>query len=175
MKSPFLTFSNPTSAPQAFVDLCLDYPDQFMMFEVSPIEMTPTRFAVLLQLSGLVNQSITYRSPSGDPMEPWHIYTKAQLENSVKVPIVGTCHDIAATKRKLLMDDFFFSGEIVLAEVIPPEFPNEHHLIDVVRTTKGDIVLDQICPGQAPIWYVRNYKWIRVQSFEVSGEWLEVV
>ena len=58
---------------------------------------------------------------------------------------LALCHDYAVTKRHELLTRGWPSRSLLLAEVVVPW--GEHHLILVVRTSDGDLVLDNLNPG----------------------------
>jgi predicted transglutaminase-like cysteine proteinase len=172
--SPYIPLGEVCLPPTAFVAFAQAYPDQVAHeapASIERIEITPARRAVMMHINGEVNQGIRYRPPTGDPMEPWRI-----LPTDANPPAEGTCHDIAVTKRALLLAAGWRMPQALLAEVIvtDPGHEGQHHLIVLVRTKIGDVVLDNLTPGQAPTWWIRNYRWVRVQSPHRADQWVEL-
>lgn len=169
--NPFLTFGDATFGPTAFAAFVLDHPEQLIDHPAGPIILTPERRAELMKINGQVNQGVEWIPPAKELVEPWHILIGPDGHPAGR----GDCCSIAATKREMLLKtNRWPAGCLLFAEVEPPEYPHQRHMIVVVRTTAGDIVLDNITPGQVPIWHVRNYKWLRVQSPTTPHAWMTV-
>lgn len=168
--NPFLTFGDVTFGPTAFEAFVLDRPEQLAMTRHDPISLTGERRADLMKINGLVNQSIEWIPPSKQLVEPWNVLIGPDGHPTGK----GDCCSISATKRHMLLHSGWPPGCLLFAEVEPPEYPHQRHMIIVVRTVAGDIVLDNITPGQIPVWHARHYKWIRVQSPTAPHQWLTV-
>lgn len=174
-RSPFLTFGEPALAPMAWTVFALKHPEQAVAADprvlapgtVAGIQMARTELA---RVNGRVNQGILPRPSNGDPMEPWLILPIGP-ETGTKP--TGDCHDYAVTKRAMLLALGWPSSCLLLAEVIAPEVPSMHHLVVVARTSQGDLILDNLAPG-TPLWWVRGFAWVRVQSPADPNLWCEV-
>jgi predicted transglutaminase-like cysteine proteinase len=86
-------------------------------------------------------------------------------------PRIGECHDYAVTKRHELLERGWPSRSLLLAEVVVPW--GEHHLVVIVRTDKGDLVLDNLNAGIRP-WSNTPYKWVRIQSPGDPNLWMTI-
>ena len=75
-------------------------------------------------------------------------------------PDRGDCNDYAVTKRHELLNRGWPSGALLLSEVVTNW--GKHHLVLVVRTRSGDLVLDNLTPQIEP-WTRAPYRWVRIQ------------
>ena len=168
--SPFITFGLPALAPMAYVAFVRDHPEDSIVSAGPPIQYSPTVFAQLARVNGLVNQGTDYVPPSStDAIDPWRI-----LPTMGAVRPKGTCHDYAATKRHLLLKQGFPWHTLLFAIVIAKEAPGQEHCVLVVRTTAGDLVLDSLVPGPPVVWHVRHFDWVSIQSPDDPSRWARV-
>ena len=132
-------FETPTLAPIAYSRFCMQYADDCEVHRMAfrkphPEVLTDARLRDLLEVNRDINREIT---PEPDTIsvvnERWFI-----------APKTGVCHDYAVTKRHELLARGWPSRSLLLAEVVVPW--GEHHLVLVVRTDKGDLVLDRCRP-----------------------------
>lgn len=77
-------------------------------------------------------------------------------------PVLGDCNDYAVTKRHRLTADGWPARDVLLSEVVTVS--GEHHLV-VVRTSDGDLVLDNLTDRIVP-WFHKPYRWVRIQMPE---------
>ena len=82
-------------------------------------------------------------------MDPWLIN-----------PTRGNCSDYAVSKRHELIKRGLPARTLLLSEVETSS--DEHHLVLVVRTKLGDLVMDNLTPQIIP-WSRAPYLWIRIQ------------
>jgi predicted transglutaminase-like cysteine proteinase len=153
-------------APIAYSRFCLQYPDDCQVHRMAfrrpqPISLTSDRMRDLMEINRDVNRSIIPKEYEGSVLgERWLI-----------APKVGECHDYAVTKRHELLERGWPSRSLLLAEVVVPW--GEHHLVLVVRTTAGDLVLDNLNAGIKP-WSNTPYKWVRMESPKDPKIWMTV-
>src|SRR5258708_38595363 len=86
-------------------------------------------------------------------------------------PDRGDCNDYAVSKRHELLDRGWPARALLLSEVVTNS--GEHHLILVVRTRSGDLVLDNMTAQIKP-WSRANYRWVRIQSPNSSRLWATI-
>jgi len=168
VSAPHIELGERTFAPQSWFQFAADYPDQAVPFVGKTSDLTPESHALISKINGQVNQGIDFRPNLGDIMEPWRI-----LPVDIDPKPKGDCHDYAVTKRALLMKAGWPSSHLLLALVVAPEAAGDH-LILVVRTDLGDMVLDSLAPGQTPLWWVRHYQWKKIQSLDDPNIWCEI-
>jgi predicted transglutaminase-like cysteine proteinase len=76
------------------------------------------------------------------------------------------------TKRHELMVRGWPARALLLSEVVT--VGGEHHLVLMVRTFDGDLVLDSLTDRIKP-WFMAPYRWVRMQMPGVSKLWTTVV
>ncbi len=143
----------PMLAPMAHSLFCLKNPRDCevrrIAFRGKPFEVTPDRWSELVKVNAQVNRSIRYeRNVIGISAERWLIHPRG-----------GDCNDYAVSKRHELLARGWPSRALLLAEVVTTW--GEHHLVLVVRTAKGDFVLDNMNANIRP-WSKTPYRWLRM-------------
>jgi predicted transglutaminase-like cysteine proteinase len=145
----------PALGPMAHTMFCLKYPKECevrrIAFRGKKFDLTAERLADLMEVNAKVNRGIKpERNTLGLAGEKWLIS-----------PAYGDCNDYAVTKRHELLERGWPSRTLLLAEVVVPS--GEHHLVMVVRTKQGDLVLDNLSP-KIRSWTQPPYQWVRIQS-----------
>lgn len=157
-----ISFSNFTLAPMAYTQFCLRYANQckqhHIVFRGGPVRMTGERWDDLKRVNRSVNASIVPEpNTEGLAGEKWIIN-----------PSHGDCNDYAVSKRFELLKRGWPARALLLSEVVTAW--GEHHLILVVRTTVGDLVLDNLTPQIRP-WADAPYRWVRMQTPKNPNYW----
>lgn len=160
-----ITLETPTLGPMAHTVFCLKYPKECevrrIAFRAKKFELTPERWNELTEVNTRINRRIRpERNSLGLAGERWVIS-----------PVAGDCNDYAVTKRHELLERGWPSRSVLLAEVVTGW--GEHHLVVVVRTDKGDLVLDSLSPTIRP-WADAPYRWARMQSPSNPKFWSSV-
>jgi predicted transglutaminase-like cysteine proteinase len=160
-----IAFHRPTLAPMAYTQFCLRYSDQCktqkLIFRGGPVRLTEQRVLELNEVNDSVNSSIIpERNYAGVAAEKWLI-----------APSNGDCNDYAVTKRSALLALGWPSRALLLSEVITPS--GEHHLILVVRTRDGDLVLDNMT-SSLRLWSKVPYQWVRMQTPSNPNFWAAI-
>jgi len=155
----------PTLAPMAHTMFCMKYPKECevrkIAFRGTKLDLTEDRLADLTAVNLKVNRNIRpERNALGLAGEKWLIS-----------PTSGDCNDYAVTKRHELLEKGWPSRSLLLAEVVMPS--GEHHLVVVVRTKQGDLVLDNMASSIRP-WAQTPYRWVRIQSASNPRFWSSV-
>jgi len=148
-----ISFQSPMLAPMAFHIFCLRYADQCKLqrkiFRGGPVRSTAARWEELKEVNDLVNAAIApERNDEGLAGEKWLI-----------APESGDCNDYAVTKRSELLDRGWPARVLLLGEVVTGS--DEHHLVLVVRTHSGDLVLDNLS-SSVRAWSRVPYRWVRI-------------
>jgi predicted transglutaminase-like cysteine proteinase len=156
--------ASPTLAPFQHVRFCLRYPSDCKSdpSESERIELGAETSELLKRVNRSVNMSITptlksYGSNLGDG---WTI-----------APETGDCNDYAVTKRHQLLESGLPSKALRLSVV--KTAAGIGHLVLVVATTKGDVVMDNLTEVIRP-WQSTDYHWLKIQSAADSRFWYEV-
>ena len=160
-----IRFDAPTLAPMAFTQFCLKYPSDCksgrLLLEGDRIELNDTRRSELETINRTVNSSIRpERNENGLAGEKWLLS-----------PLRGDCNDYAVTKRHQLIARGWPTRTVLLSEVVTVS--GEHHLVTVVRTTNGDLVLDNLTDQIKP-WSRTPYRWLRIQTPKNPNYWASI-
>ena len=86
-------------------------------------------------------------------------------------PDRGDCNDYAVTKRHQLIARGWPARTVLLSEVVTVS--GEHHLVTVVRTNSGDLVLDNLTNQIVP-WSRTPYRWVRIQTPKNPNYWASI-
>lgn len=160
-----IRFDAPTLAPMAYTQFCLRYPGECRarkIFRGGPVQLSVSRRIELARVNDVVNARIVPEAnQQGLAGEIWLIN-----------PDRGDCNDYAVTKRHELMVRGWPARALLLSEVVTVS--GEHHLVLVVRTLDGDLVLDSLTDRIKP-WFKSPYRWVRMQLPSASKYWTRVV
>jgi predicted transglutaminase-like cysteine proteinase len=160
-----IRFDAPTLAPMAYTQFCLRYPGECRarkIFRGGPVQLSVSRRIELARVNDVVNARIVPEAnQQGLAGEIWLIN-----------PDRGDCNDYAVTKRHELMVRGWPARALLLSEVVTVS--GEHHLVLVVRTLDGDLVLDSLTDRIKP-WFKSPYRWVRMQLPSASKYWTKVV
>jgi predicted transglutaminase-like cysteine proteinase len=161
----FIRFDAPTLAPMAFTQFCLKYPSdcksERLLFGGDRIELNDMRRSELENINRAVNSSIRpERNENGIAGEKWLLS-----------PVHGDCNDYAVTKRHQLIARGWPARTVLLSEVVTVS--GEHHLVTVVRTNGGDLVLDNLTDQIMP-WSRTRYRWVRIQTPKNPNYWASI-
>lgn len=153
-------------APIGGIRFCLEHRPDCAASSARPdnegVALTNERWQELWRIDHEVNQEISPDAKLGPGTEQWKI-----------APLYGNCHDYAVTKRHDLLALGWPPSDLLLAEVLLPT--DEHHLVLVVRTSEGDLVLDNLNSDLVPVaaTYGR-FKWLRIQTPQNPYYWARV-
>ena len=154
----------PTLTPFQHVRFCLRYPSDCKSnpAENDHIDLDAETSELLKRVNHSVNMSIipTRKSYGRNLGDSWTI-----------APDMGDCNDYAVTKRHELIEKGLPSKALRLAVVRTAS--GIGHLVLVVVTTKGDIVMDDLTEVIRP-WQSTDYHWLKIQSATDSKFWHEI-
>jgi predicted transglutaminase-like cysteine proteinase len=156
--------ASPTLAPFQHVRFCLRYPSDCKSNETENerIDLNAETLALLRRINHSVNLSIIPALKNYGPNigDVWTI-----------APYMGDCNDYAVTKRHELLENGLSSKALRLSVVKTPS--GIGHLVLVVATTKGDMVLDNLTETIRS-WQSTDYHWLKIQSATDPKFWHEV-
>jgi predicted transglutaminase-like cysteine proteinase len=156
--------ASPTLAPFQHVRFCLRYPSDCKSnpTEDERIDLNSETSDLLKRVNHSVNISIipTLKSYGSNLGDGWTI-----------APDMGDCNDYAVTKRHYLLESGLPSKALRLSVVKTAS--GIGHLVLVVVTTKGDIVLDNLTEVIRP-WQSTDYHWLKIQSATDAKFWYDV-
>jgi len=158
----YIKFDSPTLPPVSFTQFCLRYVDECkahrIVFRGARVKLTAERWAELQQVNRDVNSEIRPEpNLEGLAGEKWLLH-----------PSSGDCNDYAVTKRHDLIAKGWSARSVLLSEVVTTW--GEHHLVVVVRTFSGDLVLDNLSGSIVP-WSRKPYRWVRIQMPKNPNYW----
>jgi predicted transglutaminase-like cysteine proteinase len=156
--------ASPTLAPFQHVRFCLRYPSDCKSdpAESGRVELNAETSELLKRVNHSVNMSIipTAKSYGSNLGDGWTI-----------APDTGDCNDYAVTKRHALLESGLPSKALRLSVV--KTATGIGHLVLVVATTRGDLVMDNLTEAIRP-WQSTGYHWLKIQSAADSRFWFEV-
>ena len=160
----YIELGRPTLPPLAYTMFCLRYEAECRRkraFRGGPIRLTEERWADLREINRTINLTIVpARNELGLAGEAWTLN-----------PARGDCNDYAVSKRHELLRRGWPAHVLLLSEVVVSS--GEHHLVLLVRTRSGDLVLDNLTPHIMP-WSRTPYRWVRVEGPKRNGLWVAV-
>lgn len=148
-----------TVAPFAHVRFCVASPTECEQSSgPDSIELTKAKLDLLKSVNSRVNNSIEpYMS---DGMETWQIN-----------PDRGNCHDYAVTKRHELIRAGWPSSSLRLA--IAYTAGGVGHLVVIVRTSEGDVVLDNLT-NRIVNWRKSGLRFVSIEGGDQPRVWYGV-
>ncbi len=156
--------ASPTLAPFQHVRFCLRYPSDCKSnsTENERIDLTADNSELLDRVNRSVNAAIIpmLKGYGANLQDGWTI-----------APITGDCNDYAVTKRHELIQSGLPSKALRLSVVKTTS--GIGHLVLVVATTRGDLVLDNLTETIRP-WQSTDYHWLKIQSATDARLWFEV-
>jgi predicted transglutaminase-like cysteine proteinase len=153
----------PAMAPFGHVKFCLLNPEHCRetTAPASPIALTAARARELAYINGRVNTRIVPRPDRrGIADDDWTLDPRA-----------GDCEDYALTKQAELIRHGWPAGALRLAIARLPD--GEHHTVLIVRTDRGDLVLDNLQAGIRD-WKSTPYRWLMLQSASSPRLWRRI-
>lgn len=160
----FIAEASPTLAPFQHVRFCLRYPTDCKsnQAEDERIELTVEKLELLRRINSSVNTAIAPRQKdyAGDLENRWTI-----------APASGDCNDYAITKRHALIESGLPAKALRLSAVKTAS--GIGHLVLIVATIKGDMVLDNLTESIRG-WQDTDYRWLKIQSASDARFWHEI-
>jgi predicted transglutaminase-like cysteine proteinase len=156
--------ASPTLAPFQHVRFCLRYPSDCRSdpIENQRIDLNAGTMELVKRINHSVNVSIIPMTKS---------YGQNLGDGWTIGPDMGDCNDYAVTKRHELLESGLPSKALRLSVVKTAS--GIGHLVLVVVTTKGDMVLDNLTEAIRS-WQSTNYRWLKIQSATDAKFWYEV-
>ncbi len=161
---PPIMQASPALAPFQHVRFCLRYPSDCKSdpTEIDRIDWNAENSELLKRVNRDVNAAIVPMVKDQGPelQDGWTI-----------APSMGDCNDYAVTKRHELLQSGLPARALRLSVVKTAS--GIGHLVLVVATTKGDLVLDNLIETIRP-WHSTDYHWLKIQSAGDARFWYEV-
>lgn len=149
--------SRPALAPLGYVRYCRSNPTDCRGSEPTFLALDVGTFVLLHQINEMVNRSIR---PVPESVDEWVGYASA-----------GDCEDYALLKRVLLMQAGIPAGSLRIA--VADTLAGEAHAVLVVRTSDGDLVLDNLTDAIVT-WKDTRLAWRKIASEANPRLWFAI-
>lgn len=152
----FINTKGTTLAPFAFVKYCVNNPRDCSKGSEREISITSARMRQLSRVNASVNRSMKAVNDRNG-QDVWQAGAKS-----------GDCEDFALTKRRKLVQLGWPSSLMRMAVVRTRS--GEGHAVLVVKTQKGDLVLDNRF-NSIRNWRKTDLRWVKIQSGDNPRIW----
>ncbi|MDB5613791.1 MAG: putative transglutaminase-like cysteine proteinase [Devosia sp.] len=159
------TGTTATSIPVGHMEFCKSRPEECRV-NANPVATVPLddqRWSQLLNVNAYVNQTVT-------PVTDQDLY---QISEFWTYPNgYGDCEDYALAKRRELINAGWPASTLLMTVV--KQANGEGHAVLLVRTDRGDLVLDNQV-GSVDLWSQTPYQFIKRQSQANAGQWVDMM
>ncbi|WP_291361788.1 transglutaminase-like cysteine peptidase [Devosia sp.] len=159
------TVGGTTSIPVGHAEFCNSRPDECRANAnpVAMVSLTEGLWQQLLSINAGVNQHVV-------PVTDQDLYQVAEFWTYPNG--YGDCEDYALAKRRELVNAGWPPSTLLMAVV--KQANGEGHAVLMVRTDRGDLVLDNQV-GSVDLWSQTPYKFIKRQSQADAGQWVDMI
>lgn len=159
------TVGGTTSIPVGHMEFCKTRPHECRAHAdpIGAVTLTPDLWQQLLIVNAGVNQAVT-------PVTDEQLYQVTEFWTYPNG--YGDCEDYALAKRRQLIDAGWPASTLLMAVVKQPN--GEGHAVLMVRTDRGDLVLDNQV-GSVDLWSDTPYKFVKRQSQAHAGLWVDMI
>ena len=132
------------------------------MDDKGPMQLTEAKWKTLLKVNYNANSSI-------EPLTDQEIFG---VEEKWAYPTtVGDCEDYVLLKQKMLVERGFSPDNLLITVVLQPN--GDGHAVLVVRTDRGDFVLDNM-RNKILLWSDTEYTYLKRQSTKNAAQWVKI-
>ena len=166
-------FSNPafikpageTSIPVGHAEFCAAHSAECQMNTsvTAAVTLDQARWKQLLEVNAEWNQNTV-------PVTDENLYHVAEFWTYPHG--YGDCEDYALAKRRELIDLGWPSSALLMTVV--RQVNGEGHAVLMVRTDRGDLILDNQ-DGLIKVWNQTRYQYIKRQSQNHAGRWVDLI
>lgn len=157
-----LSFVGSATAPEGFQGVCGRYP-----WACSSQDGQVSSQKALVSLARSVNSSV---NRAIQPATDRDLYG---VDDYWTVPTTaGDCEDYALLKKKRLHEAGVPGNRLMLATAFTPRL--EHHVVLIVRSDEGDLVLDNLSGAVKP-WQATGYTFLKMQDPASKGQWRSIL
>jgi predicted transglutaminase-like cysteine proteinase len=157
-------------APYGWLHFCAAQPAECDDAPLAPklVALTPQSLAELGQINTIVNREV---APISDE-DHYKIYEQNIL-NWWTYPDdgMGNCNDYVLMKRKLLIEAGWPKASLLMTVVV--DHHGDGHLILMVRTDRGDLILDNM-RDDVVTWDRTGYRFVKRQSALNPNDWVAI-
>lgn len=160
----FMRIGGLTSQPIGHYELCKRLPLECAARSenAAPLALTHDAWEQLVTVNASVNDRIK-------PLTDMEIYGKE--EYWAYPTVFGDCEDYVLAKRRELAQAGVPLSNLLITVVRKRD--GEGHAVLTVRTTGGDIVLDNLS-DEVKIWSETSYTYLKRQAANHSGRWVSI-
>lgn len=152
-----------TSIPVGYYEFCKNYPERCgAKSDVITVELTRQSWRKMVDTNTLVNTEIA-------PMTDEEIY--GVPEKWVLPEVVGDCEDYALLKRKMLNEQGFPLGSLLMT--VGRDANGGGHAVLTVVTDKGDFILDNQ-EDKILLWRDAEIYFLKRQAQENPNKWVSL-
>lgn len=152
-----------TTQPIGHYTFCKQVPEECAAGEHGPPPpLTTSRWITITRVNAEVNASVAPRTDAelhGIP-ELWSYPAEA-----------GDCEDYVLLKRRLLIENGFRAGDLLITVVRKPD--GEGHAVLTVRTQDGEYILDNLS-DRVRHWRDTPYRFLKRQASFHAGRWVDI-
>jgi predicted transglutaminase-like cysteine proteinase len=155
----------PASIPVGHAEFCKARPAECRRNDVvvPAMALDEARWSELLQINANVNANVT-------PVSDMDLY---KVDEFWTYPNgYGDCEDIALAKRRDLINAGWPVSTLLMSVV--KEADGGGHAVLIVRTDRGDLVLDNQ-DGAVRLWSDTPYHYVKRQSQANAGQWVNMI
>lgn len=156
--------SSPTSIPIGHAEFCKTHPAECTI-NASFVEaeaLTEAKWNQLLEINSRINTSVI-------PVTDDELYQVAEFWTYPNG--YGDCEDYALAKRQALMNAGWNASTLLIAVV--RQANGEGHAVLMVRTDRGDLVLDNQ-ESLVKVWNDTPYQYLKRQSQFDTAAWVDI-
>jgi predicted transglutaminase-like cysteine proteinase len=159
------TAGGTTSIPVGHAEFCKHHAGECgaNAHPVAAVTLTEGLWQQLLAVNATVNQTVI-------PVTDQDLYQVAEYWTYPNG--YGDCEDYALAKRRDLANAGWPVSTLLMAVV--KQANGEGHAVLMVRTDRGDLVLDNQV-GSIDLWSQTPYKFIKRQSQANAGQWVDMI
>ena len=161
----FAPVSGSTSIPVGHHEFCKLHSRECQAFDrvVGAASLDEARWQMLVEVNNTFNRDIV-------PVTDMDFY---QVEELWTYPDrYGDCEDIALAKRRQLIEWGWEPSTLLMTVV--RESNGDGHAVLMVRTDRGDLVLDNQ-DGMIRVWTETPYQFVKRQSQEHAAVWVDII
>ncbi len=154
-----------TSVPIGHAEFCRTYRGECgpNVNSVAAVELTDRSWNLLLAVNSEINASI-------EPVTDLDLYQVAEFWTYPDGK--GDCEDYVLAKRRALIEAGWPASTLLMAVVRQQN--GEGHAVLMVRTDRGDLVLDNQ-DGYVRVWNDTPYQFLKRQSQADQGKWVDIL
>lgn len=154
-----------TTIPKGWLEFCRNEPKDCVQqnTHLTPVHLSSKSIAKINQINRWVNSTI---HPLSDERQ-WGIEDLWSYPDNGE----GDCEDYVLLKRRMLIEEDFPPPSLLITIVRSQK--GEGHAVLMIRTERGDFVLDNLSDEMLP-WSKTNYHFIKRQSETNPNIWVKL-